>query len=188
MRAGFLSFGVLGLPSWFLDPGPASSAWALLLSPSLSLSEPPGGLVPSPVTASWGLDSFHFGIWVKGSFHLRAPDFELNSYIAPVTREKIHNHQPHQQKNPNNSLLLIFTLLSVPLPPPPPPPPPPPLPPPGQDEASRKTESRLGKRTNNLHQPVLSMEHGSLTTRVASITPPWKERFRRVSRSPQWQG
>lgn len=119
MRAGFLSFGVLGLPSWFLDPGPASSAWALLLSPSLSLSEPPGGLVPSPVTASWGLDSFHFGIWVKGSFHLRAPDFELNSYIAPVTREKIHNHQPHQQKNPNNSLLLIFTLLSVPLPPPP---------------------------------------------------------------------
>ena len=91
IKAGFLFFGVLGMQSWLLGPRPASSAWTLLLRPSLSLSVLLGGLVPSRRTgllgaAPWGLDSFHFGIWIKESFHFLVPVSELNSYIAPVTR------------------------------------------------------------------------------------------------------
>lgn len=93
VKAEFLFFGVLGMLSWLLGPRPASSAWTLMLRPSLSLSVLLGVLVPFWGTgllgaAPWGLDSFHFGIWVKESFHFLAPVFELNSYIAPVTRGK----------------------------------------------------------------------------------------------------
>ena len=93
-REGWALFsGVLGMLAWLLGPRPAPSAWTRMLRPSLPLSVLLSGLVPSRGTgllaaAPGGLDSFPFGIWVKESFHFLAPVFELNSYIAPVTRGK----------------------------------------------------------------------------------------------------
>ena len=92
-RSGLLLLGVPSLPSWFLEPGLASSVGALPLSPSCSPMLLGGLPAPSTVTAllgaaPWGRGSFHLGIWVERSFHFLAPVFELNSYTAPVTRRK----------------------------------------------------------------------------------------------------
>ena len=145
MRAASLFFWVPGLPSWFLEPGPAPSACAVTLSPFPSLSV----LLGSPVSpadtallglAPWGLDSFHFGIFMKGSFHFLAPVLELNSYFTPVTRREKYNDHINKG-NSIHSLLPISTL-------------------------SRRgsIESRLVNSANSHHQPSLSISCAALTT------------------------
>lgn len=74
---GSVLWGAFGMLAWLLGPRPAPSAWTRILS-HLFLVSAPRWLVPSRGQVflqqlPGGMDSFHFGIWVKESFHFLAP-------------------------------------------------------------------------------------------------------------------
>lgn len=114
--AGFLCFGVHGLPSLLLTPRPTPWVCSWPLGPSPSWLVLPGSPGPSPAATlrgaamgPWALGFLLAGIWAVDFFHLLAPVFVLNSYVSPVTRRggRQESYKPRNSRHCISSHLFL---------------------------------------------------------------------------------